>query len=1194
MANHEILSRRALERLKEKYPEEYAALLRDLARPDEPDAQAAPVPGNALVSETISVSFSDLDSYPALHSSNLMQTGDLCGPYRILRLIGEGGMAAVYLAERSDDLQLQVALKVLGVWTPKRNDLFRQECRFLAELQHPGIARLYDAGIHAQGQPWMAMEYVKGTALDNYLSWAKPDLSARLAIFTRLGDALSHAHHQMIIHRDLKPSNILVRDDGQPVLLDFGIAATLDPGTGEQTGLTQVNERIMTPQYASPEQINGLRLSAASDVYSLGLILYEMVTGCRAYSLDGLCISEVIRIVNSQPIVKPSEARGEKEQRRGPFAAQLRGDLDTIILKALERDPQRRYVSVEAMVADVRAFRRGMPIQARPASGLYRFKKFVRRHPWPTLTATMLILGFIGFLTYARYQNQRVKAERDSAHQDQRRAEAVTEFMVGLFERVDPNVTKGKDLRAIELLEGGMAQIETDLDEEPAVKTALLQTMGRVYHSLGEYRNAATLFEQALALDQSDITRQTQLRRSLISALIKAGVYSEAMRELDLAERWYRQKGLPLPSMLLKLRGDSFVETGQFVAAAAAFDQVWARTDLSESETIDLKFAQARLYEMWGFYDRSLEYYRQVVEAKQNRHGRLHSETADSLIALANVYGNIGEYQKGEDVFAEAADILVTLYDKNHLRYAQLLQSRAYNLFRLDRNEESEQMFAQAMAIFEAFGDPNHPEYAMCINKQGILFRDLGNHEGAEKAFRRALAMFSDSSGVSHPHTLMAQYNLSLSLRSLGQIETSEALLHDGVEKAGRLLGDQHPLFATYLYSMAVNHYRHGNLRESVSTGRRVLDIRRRALGRNHPRTISATAFVARRLHEDGYLHEAVALMNEAIELMKQNADTDPKVLVRSQRRYHMFLAEIGRHKEAIRSQEALLKRVEREFPDEYNIQYAQWSAMAVIYKDTRRYEEAEAAYGKVEAMVLAKRGGYTNALSRLVAGRALCLRRSGQWDRAAELYRADLAFREKKYGRVSTKYAHPLYYYALMYCEQGDTVTAERVWREVRETRVAEGVSELHQAALRMNLISMMMANGKKEEAMALIPEVIADAYENWGDGTPLLAEWLYYRGIRLAELGFYKEAKPFVAQSLEIIQQLKPVPVFRLAPALGLAAVVAADEGDADGARRYLAQAEAALVEDFGRGDHVYWDDLAKSRRQVETLLKTKKEVL
>lgn len=1190
MANHEVLSKRALERLKEKYPEDYAALVRDLAEPAAP----TPAPERAMISETISVSFSELDSYPALHASNLLQTGDLCGPYRILRLIGEGGMAAVYLAERSDDLQLQVALKVLGVWTPKRNDLFRQECRFLAELQHPGIARLYDAGIHTQGQPWMAMEYVKGTALDNYLAWAKPDLETRLAIFTRLGDALSHAHHQMIIHRDLKPSNILVREDGQPVLLDFGIAATLDPGTGEQTGLTLVNERIMTPQYASPEQINGLRLSAASDVYSLGLILYEMVSGQRAYSLEGQCISEVIRIVNSQPIVKPSEARGEKDQRRGPFAARLRGDMDTIILKALERDPLRRYVSVEAMVADVRAFLKGLPIHARPASGLYRFKKFVRRHPWPTLTATMLIVGFIGFLAYARYQNQRVKAERDSAHQDQRRAEAVTEFMVGLFERVDPNVTKGKDLRAIELLEGGMAQIETDLDEEPAVKTALLQTMGRVYHSLGEYRNAATLFEQALALDHTDATRQTELRRSLISALIKAGAYSEAMRELDLAENWFRNKGLPLPSMLLKLRGDTCVETGQFVAAAAAFDQVWARAGLTESETTDLKFAQARLYEMWGFYDRSLDYYRQVVEAKQNRFGRLHSETADSLIALANVYGNIGEYQKGEDVFAEAAAILTTLYDKKHLRYAQLLQSRAYNLFRMDRNEESEQMFAEAMAIFEGFGDPNHPEYAMCINKQGILFRDQGNHQAAEKAFRRALSMFSDSSGESHPHTLMAQYNLSLSLRSLGQNETSEALLHDGVEKAGRLLGDQHPLFATYLYSMAVNHYRHGDLRESVATARRVLDIRRRGLGRNHPRTINTTAFVARRLHEDGRLDEALSLMGEAIAMMKQNTDTDPKNLVRSQRRYHMFLAEMGRHKEAIRGQQALLQRIEREFPKNFDIMYAQWSAMAVIYKDARLYAEAEAAYAKVEALVLAKRGRTTDSVSRLVAGRALCLRRSGQWDRAAEMYRADLEYREKKYGRVSENYAHMLYYYALMYCEQGDTATAERLWREVRETRVAVGIPEIEQAALRMNLISVMMANGKEKEAFPLIPAVMADATQHYGKDTPLFGEWLYYRALRLVELGFHKHAKPFVERSLEVLQQLEPVPAFRLAPALGIAALVAADEGDADSAHRYLNQAEATLVEAFGRGDHVFWDDLAKTRADVDTLLKTKKEVL
>ena len=306
------------------------------------------------------------ESAPIPVPDEVFEVGSHCGPFRIEKELGKGGMGGVYLATRSDDLKLKVALKTLTHVHARSRALFEKECRILSGLKHPNIAHLIDAGILPSGRPWLAMEYVEGTNLGDWLSQNKPNLEERIGLFLKICDAVSYAHRQMIIHRDIKPGNIMVQANGDPKLLDFGIAATLNPDTGEQHTVTIEVGGMMTPEYASPEQINGLRLGTASDVYSLGVVLYQVLTDTLPYHVKTRHPLEMARMINEVSITRPSATINEETRTKVQFASRLRGDLDTIVLKALEREVSRRYAGVEDLAGDLRRYQQGLPIKARP------------------------------------------------------------------------------------------------------------------------------------------------------------------------------------------------------------------------------------------------------------------------------------------------------------------------------------------------------------------------------------------------------------------------------------------------------------------------------------------------------------------------------------------------------------------------------------------------------------------------------------------------------------------------------------------------------------------------------------------------------------------------------------------------------------------------------------------------------------
>jgi eukaryotic-like serine/threonine-protein kinase len=431
--------------------------------------------------------------------------GRRVGQYRVLREIGRGGMGAVYLAERADQqFEKEVAVKLLplGLGTSAARARFDAERRILARLEHPGIARLLDGGITDDASPFFVMEYVEGTAITEYCRTHALSLEARLRLFAQVCDAVDYAHRRLVVHRDIKPGNILVSSAGEPKLLDFGIAKLEDPEHAtDPSPLTDRAGLPMTLAYASPEQVRGETVTTATDVFALGLLLFELLTGRQARQLGGNLDQDLVQVADAT-VPRPSEVGSES----ATDPRLLRGDLDTIVAMALRREPARRYRSVAALADDVRRHLDGYPVAARPDTWRYRARKAARRHPALFGFGAAGVIATIAFVTALAFGAQRIAAERDFAERERARAESalgrakqVTSVLHGLFQSADPRQSLGDTITARQLLERGLARAE-DLASEPAAQAELLSVLAGVHQAAGLLNQAAAIGERALAI----------------------------------------------------------------------------------------------------------------------------------------------------------------------------------------------------------------------------------------------------------------------------------------------------------------------------------------------------------------------------------------------------------------------------------------------------------------------------------------------------------------------------------------------------------------------------------------------------------------------------------------------------------------------------------------------------------------------
>lgn len=710
----------------------------------------------------------------------------LFGPYRLLRILGEGGMGVVYLADRAD-LGSQAAIKILpDAWlSPARRERFLAEQRTLAQLNDPGVARLYDADTLPDGTPWFAMEYVDGLPLTEWCRTHQTSVTDRLQLFRTVCTAVRHAHQHAVIHRDLKPSNILVRPDGVIKLLDFGIAKQLEavdlPADQTRTGL-----RALTPAYAAPEQLRGGRIGVHSDVYSLGVVLYELLAGRLPFALAERTPAEAAALIIGREPVRPSVAARETAARAGDLWSALGAgawaDLDVLCLTAMHADPGRRYPTVEALVRDIDHYLEGRPLEARPDTLGYRVRKFVQRHRLPVAATTIalaVVIALAGFYTV------RLRSARTTALAEAARTGRIQRFMLNLFKGGEEAVAPADSLRVVQLLEGGVREAAA-LDHEPAVQAELEQTLGSVYQRLGKLDRADTLFERALAIRRAHVAPDDP---EIARGLVALGRLRTDQARLEEAERLLRE-GLGIASRALPADHPTVVEAsvalaealqrrGAYGEAVQRLDAVirldTARGERSPDLAVHLRtLADAHFYA--GHYSVSDSLHHRVLEMNRTRYGPRHPEVATTLASLGETQLMLGRYADAESTFRAALEISRGWYGETHPETAANLTRLGRALTYEKKVPEATRALEDALAIQERVYGPVHPQVAEAVNELGNVAFTEDQYDVAEARFRRVLAIYRSVFGERHQFVAVAMSNLASVLVQRKDYRTAEDL----------------------------------------------------------------------------------------------------------------------------------------------------------------------------------------------------------------------------------------------------------------------------------------------------------------------------------------------------------------------------------------------------------------------------------
>ena len=697
------------------------------------------------------------------------------GPYRILKLLGEGGMGAVYLAERKD-LSAQVAIKVLrDAWlTPARRERFASEQRTLAQLNHPSIARLYDAAMLPDGTPYFVMEYVEGIPLTQYCRDDRASIEDRLKLFCSVCEAVQHAHANAIIHRDLKPSNVLVKADGTVRLLDFGIAKQIEsldlPVDQTMTGL-----RLMTPAYASPEQIRGDRIGISTDVYSLGVIMYELLAGELPFDLSNLTPAEAATIITDHEPGKPSVAfrRAKRKSSAGAsfeskeLSKTAWADLDVLCLTAMHKDPQRRYQSAEALIRDVDHYLNAEPLEARPDTLRYRTAKFVRRNRNAVATVTLVFALVVGMITFFTV---RLAKARDRAVAEAARTQRIQTFMTNLFQGGDASAGPADSLRVVTLLDRGAKEAQS-LNAEPAVQAELYETLGMLYENLGKFDQANSLLTSALSQRKLLFGPNSP---EAAETLVALGLLRDDQAQLPEAEQLVRE-GLDIDKRRLPANhpavakattalGKVLEDRGSYDAAIQILNDAVRLESAKGSTTPELG---ASLYELAnshfyaGHYDTAESLNQRLLPMYRQIYGERHPRVADVLINLGAIRHDLGRYPEAEQFERQALDIVRTWYGEDNPATASDLTILARTLVFEDRYDEATALLQQSLAIKERVYGKVHPSVASSLNELGNTAVRQKNYGAATQYFTRMADIYRAVYGEHHYLLGIAVSNLA-------------------------------------------------------------------------------------------------------------------------------------------------------------------------------------------------------------------------------------------------------------------------------------------------------------------------------------------------------------------------------------------------------------------------------------------------
>ena len=761
-------------------------------------------------------------------SVDVPESGMTIGNYRLLTEVGLGGMSVVYRAERvGADFEQTVAVKLLQqrLHADDVHQRFRAERQLLARLDHPHIAALVDGGVTDGGRPYLVMEYVDGTPITAYADENEFDLQERLNLLSQVLDAVQSAHRQLVVHRDLKPSNVLVTEvDGRPhaKLLDFGIAKLLDDSVPVTRPRTRTGRTLLTPSYAAPEQLTGGDVTTATDVYQFGVLAYELLAGRRPFDLDGKSPTQIETLITETDVPHPSD------RSRSPFVSPraLRGDLDRILLKALRKEPERRYRSVEAVKADLERYRTGQPIEARPATLGYRATKFVRRNRMEVAAAATLVMLVAAFIGVLLWQQRQTAQQRDRARREAQAAEQVSTYLTSLFEKADPHLTQGDTVTARELLRQGINRID-ELEDQPLVQAELMYVLGRTRRRIGLYDSTRHLLERAL-----HIRRQEHGRTHPSVA--------EVLRELALFERD---------------ADGHYAEAESLLTAGISINR--QLTDPNREHIANGLMNLVYVQRKQGKLEEAERSVRKALSIQRDLHGEEHMSVAESLYNLAAILRDQERYAKAEQIQRKSLRLCRSLTDGPHPGTAANLNNLALVLDNQGEYAAAKNAYQEALAMKrDLYGTP-HKEVATTLSNLAQVLLEQEKYERAEGYQRRALRMRRSLFGQTHP-------DIAVSFTILGDIleNQNELAAADSAFRAARDIlrtaGQEHGPTAVAVLKQ------HGRLlhdreqyADAVSAFEKALRLQRKIHGRGDPQVKELRSELALIYEEWGKLEKA-------------------------------------------------------------------------------------------------------------------------------------------------------------------------------------------------------------------------------------------------------------------------------------------------------------------------------------------------
>jgi tetratricopeptide (TPR) repeat protein len=839
--------------------------------------------GETMLSEVAgdATTFTGPESQPSPLERRLPET---VGRYRVVRLVGEGGMGAVYEAEQDQPRRI-VALKVIkpGWTSPELLRRFELESQALGRLQHPGIAQIYEAGAADTGfgpQPYFAMEFIRGKTLKEYSAAHQLSTRQRLELMARICDAVEHAHERGLIHRDLKPGNIIVDQTGQPKILDFGVAR-LTGSDVQATRQTDLGQLVGTLAYMSPEQVmaDTLELDKRSDVYALGVVLYELLAGRLPYTFDN----------NLQAVQTILE---EDPTRLSSISRDYRGDIETIAGKALEKDKTRRYASAAALADDIRRHLDDEPIAARPASTSYQLQKFARRHRALVGAVIAVFAALVTGTLLATWQAVRARRAERAALEAQQTAEAVNDFLqndllaqASADNQATPNTNPDPDLKVRTALDRAAAKIEGKFSSQHMVEASIRQTIGVTYRDLGLFPQAQQQLEKVVTARSRALGDAHPDTLEAMSVL--ADVYSSQskftqaepllLRAAAIAARLWGEKEPQRLSLMTNL-GLLYWREGKYAEAESILVKVLdgqrSTTPEDDTRSSDAMNALGLVYQNEAKYAEAERLYTRALQLRQRVSGEQHPASLALMNNLAQVYERVGKYPDAEALLEKALAIRRRVSGDEHPDTL----SNMNNLGLVYRNEakyqQAETILSQALEIRRRVIGAEHPNTLLTMNNLALTYSDEGKGPEAEALLAETLSIRRSVSGPEHPDTLLAVNNLSMEYFTEKKYEQAEALLANAPETARRVSGEDHPLAVALTESLGRVLEAKENYARAEALFEKVLASRRRQAGPEHLTTLRAAYFLGRiRFRQQRYASAETILRDAMASYLKTQPD---------------------------------------------------------------------------------------------------------------------------------------------------------------------------------------------------------------------------------------------------------------------------------------------------------------------------------